>query len=88
MKKPLSLLLVLAFACAPIQPTLTPEQDAFLATADSTQINVDSLRVVFEADAEQRAKKEGEARQTKVILSTVAALVVSFVLFPAMLSGD
>ena len=84
MKKPLYLLLVFAFACAPIQPVLTPEQEAVLATADSTQINVDSLRVAFEADAEERAKDKKDARQLRFILAAAFAATMTFVVVPAI----
>ncbi len=81
MKKILALLLVFAFACAPIQPTLTPEQDAVLAMADSTQVDVDSLRVVFEADAKERAKDKAQARNTRLVTGiTATAVLVAFLI--------
>ena len=81
----LALFLVFALACGPlrqqIKPTLTPEQEEILATADSTQVNVDSLRVVFEAEAEQRAKKEKRILNivgVVLIVGAVALLVATY----------
>ena len=74
----LALFMVFGLACAPIQPTFTPEQEVFLATADSTQINVDSVRVVFEADAVERAKKKERVRTWRVVGGVVGmGLVVA-----------